>query len=104
MCGWNPARGLARVNSIFDQRPLAPADLGDRDRARRLGDQLRAALHGRNLAVGWIHGDLWPGNVLVRRAMIVPDLREALLEALSECIREIHRFPYEGAAESETAH
>lgn len=35
------------------------------DAVRRLGDDLAGRLVGRQLAVGWIHGDLWAANVLV---------------------------------------
>lgn len=33
--------------------------------ANRLADRLRDDLAGRALLTGWVHGDLWPGNVLV---------------------------------------
>ena len=32
---------------------------------QHLGDDLRAELTSRELPVGWIHGDFWPGNLLV---------------------------------------
>ncbi len=32
----------------------------------RLGDELRTALQGSIVALGWIHGDLWTDNILVR--------------------------------------
>ncbi|MDP2662890.1 MAG: phosphotransferase, partial [Dehalococcoidia bacterium] len=32
---------------------------------RRLAAELDAALAGREVRIGWIHGDFWPGNVLV---------------------------------------
>lgn len=34
----------------------------------RLSHELHEALLGRELAVSWIHGDLWPGNLLVQPA------------------------------------
>ncbi len=40
-------------------------DAADRIATRLLRDRLQAELHGRRLAVGWIHGDYWPGNILV---------------------------------------
>lgn len=30
-----------------------------------LGRELRAWLAGREASIGWIHGDYWPGNILV---------------------------------------
>ncbi|MDO8688845.1 MAG: aminoglycoside phosphotransferase family protein [Dehalococcoidia bacterium] len=41
--------------------PLAHEDGG----IRRLAAELDAALAGREVRIGWIHGDFWPGNVLV---------------------------------------
>jgi aminoglycoside phosphotransferase (APT) family kinase protein len=31
---------------------------------REVAEELRAALAGRRLHVGWVHGDYWPGNLL----------------------------------------
>ncbi len=35
------------------------------DALERIGDNVFAALDGRDVAVAWVHGDYWPGNVLV---------------------------------------
>lgn len=32
----------------------------------RVGDELRSALRGVTMTLGWIHGDLWTDNILVR--------------------------------------
>jgi aminoglycoside phosphotransferase (APT) family kinase protein len=55
-------RRVATVRSLLEveQQPAARAE-----RLARLGSEVRSAVGGRELAIGWIHGDLWPANVLV---------------------------------------
>lgn len=50
----------ARLRSL---EPLARDD----GPLKRLGSELDAALIEREVRIGWIHGDFWPGNVLVAR-------------------------------------
>jgi Phosphotransferase enzyme family len=52
----------------LDDRAARIAEIVDDGGFQGLADRLRRALTGRVIATGWIHGDLWPGNVLVDRA------------------------------------
>jgi hypothetical protein len=58
-------RRVAIVRSILDAGHHPPAHAAALD---QLGSELRSAVRGRTLSTGWIHGDLWPANVLVDQA------------------------------------
>jgi aminoglycoside phosphotransferase (APT) family kinase protein len=58
-------RRVAIVRSILDAGRHPPAHAAALD---QLGSELRSAVRGRKLSAGWIHGDLWPANVLVDQA------------------------------------
>lgn len=44
---------------------LAAANRGSTSAVDRLGDRLRGSLEGNNCPLGWTHGDLWAGNLLL---------------------------------------
>lgn len=50
---------------LCDLWPGAADGAGLPPRATRLRDELRATLIGGTFHVSWVHGDLWPGNLLV---------------------------------------
>ncbi len=54
---------VAAVADILDRLPGRSSSPG---RLAGLESALTAELSGRQLAIGWIHGDLWPANVLVQ--------------------------------------
>jgi aminoglycoside phosphotransferase (APT) family kinase protein len=56
-------RRIEIVRSILATGHNPPAHS---DRLAQFGSEIRSALDGRDLSIGWIHGDLWPANVLVR--------------------------------------
>jgi hypothetical protein len=58
-------RRVAIVRSILDAGRHPPTHAAALD---QLGSELRSAVRGRKLSAGWIHGDLWPANVLVDQA------------------------------------
>jgi aminoglycoside phosphotransferase (APT) family kinase protein len=55
-------RRVTTVRSILEAGSGSPAQLARLD---RFESELRTTLRGRELSTGWIHGDLWPANVLV---------------------------------------
>jgi aminoglycoside phosphotransferase len=54
-----PLSLMSRLSAVLP----GPARFGDA--ADQLGSELRSALEGRTLELGWIHGDFWTSNVLV---------------------------------------
>jgi hypothetical protein len=50
---------------LRDLWPGAANGVGLPSRAAHLRDELRATLIGGTFHVSWVHGDLWPGNLLV---------------------------------------
>ena len=52
----------ARLRDLW---PRAANGVGLPSRAAHLRDELRATLIGGTFHVSWVHGDLWPGNLLV---------------------------------------
>jgi hypothetical protein len=58
-------RRVAIVRAILEAGRHPPTHVTALD---QLGSELRSALRGRELSTGWIHGDLWPANVLVDQA------------------------------------
>jgi phosphotransferase family enzyme len=58
-------RRVAIVRSILGAGHHPPGHAAALD---QLGSDLRSAIRGRKLSTGWIHGDLWPANVLVDQA------------------------------------
>lgn len=54
-----PLRVVNRVNAML------PLDLRNGDAIGRLRTVLFDAFMGRKLYVSWVHGDLWPGNILI---------------------------------------
>lgn len=58
-------RRVARVRSILDAGRHSPTLIARLDQLR---SELGSTLRGHELWTGWIHGDLWPANVLVDTA------------------------------------
>lgn len=56
-----PVTLIQRLSAVL------PYDLGYTAPLDRAAADLRHALLGRDVTVSWIHGDFWPGNVLVNR-------------------------------------
>lgn len=56
---------LERPLSCLRATVARPRHPRRRYRLERLGSELRVRLIGRHLTTGWIHGDLWPGNLLI---------------------------------------
>jgi aminoglycoside phosphotransferase (APT) family kinase protein len=55
-------RRIAIVRSILDAGRHSPTHVARLD---QVGSELASTLRGHELSTGWIHGDLWPANVLV---------------------------------------
>jgi hypothetical protein len=58
-------RRVAVVRAIVEAGRHPPTHVAALE---RLGSELGSAIRGRELSTGWIHGDLWPANVLVDQA------------------------------------
>jgi aminoglycoside phosphotransferase (APT) family kinase protein len=54
-----------RLGTILDRLDGQLLGVAERDRMRRAAAGLRTRLDGATVRLGWIHGDLWLGNVLV---------------------------------------
>lgn len=54
-----PVTLIQRLSAVLS------SDLGYAGQLDRVAADLRATLLGRDVTVSWIHGDFWPGNVLV---------------------------------------
>lgn len=58
-------RPLRAVATTLERRGGAAGDGRDAHGAlKMLGKELRTALAGRDVTIGWMHGDYWPGNIL----------------------------------------
>jgi len=55
---------VGTVSALIDAR----SDAADAAALTRLESELRSRLDGCSVRVGWIHGDYWPGNILVSEA------------------------------------
>jgi thymidylate kinase len=56
---WDP------VHAVCSALPDAGRSGWRSDALERVGETVAAALQGRDVQVAWVHGDYWPGNVLV---------------------------------------
>ncbi len=56
---WRPVRAVCAA------LPASGRSGWRSDALERIGENVASALHGREVEVSWVHGDYWPGNVLV---------------------------------------
>ena len=56
---WSPVR------AVCSALPAASRSDWRIDALERIGENVASALNGRDVQVAWVHGDYWPGNVLV---------------------------------------